>query len=277
MRTLVVRLGALGDALLTLPAICHLLSQRDDVTLLGTPESWAFLPPSSPISIEDAGAARWRALFSGEPVETEGRFDRAIVMLESSAVVDALSRAGVPAARIRPVRPGELGEHAAHRLLAGVGGRAIDVEAMRRLLAPDGGGEAHDIVLHPGSGGRIKRWPADRFAALARRARRPLVLLGPAEEEMERDFDGLPLARGWPLRRVAATLAAARVYVGNDSGVTHLASHLCPTLAIFGPTDPTVWSPVGRFAEVLKAPGGDLRRLSVDDVWRRLPSTDVAP
>lgn len=270
MRTLVVRLGALGDAVLTLPALAHLVAQGDEVTVLGVPASWGFLPETSAIRIEDVEAPRWRGLFSGEEVEAARGFDRAVIMLGTAAVVEALSRAGVPTLHIPPMRPGESGEHAAFRLLQGVGGSKPDPVAVRALIAPDAGGVAHDLVLHPGSGGRLKRWPVARFADLARRSSDPIVLLGPAEDDLAPAFDGVPAARNWPLRRVIAALAVARAFVGNDSGVSHLAGWLCPTLVLFGPTDPAVWAPAGPMARTLVAPAGDLARLSVEDVARQL-------
>jgi heptosyltransferase III len=266
MRTLVVRLGALGDAVLTLPAVAHLLGDGDEVTVLGVPASWAFLPEASPLRIEDADAARWRALFSGETPAAARGFDRAFVMLGNRlGAVDALRGAIRKATHVPPLRPGEAGEHAAWRLLRGVGGDRLDSDAVRRLL-PAASGERHDLVLHPGSGGRRKRWPADRFAALARRADRPLILLGPAEDDLPAAFVGLPVARSWPLRRIAGVLANAGRFLGNDSGVTHLASYLCPTLALFGPTDPRVWAPAGPHVRVVEAPAGDLDALAVDAV-----------
>lgn len=264
MRTLVVRLGAFGDAVLTLPALAHLLAAGDEVTVLGVPASWSFLPADGRLRVEDVDAGRWRGLFAGESVEAARAFDRAIVMLRSAATV------GIPTIHVPPMRPGEGGEHAARRLLRGVGGAAADPAAVCSLIAAEAGGESHDLVLHPGSGGRAKRWPAVRFAELARRARSPLVLLGPADDDLGPDFAGLPVARNWPLRRVASVLAGAGAFVGNDSGITHLASWLCPTLALFGPTDPAVWSPAGPCARVLAAPDGDLARLSVEEVRRGL-------
>lgn len=270
MRTLVVRLGALGDAVLTLPALAHLLARGDEVTVLGVQASWAFLPRGDRLRIEDADGPRSRGLFAGVAETVQG-FDRAIVMLGSASIADALIRAGIAAVHVPPVKPGEGGEHAALRLLRGVGGAGIDAAAVRRLIAPDPGNEAYDLVLHPGSGGKAKRWPAERFAALARRFRSPLILLGPAEDDLAPVFDGLTVARGWPLRQIASLLASARGFIGNNSGISHLASRLCPTLALFGPTDPAVWAPTGPHATVLTAPQGDLSRLTVDEVSAHLP------
>jgi ADP-heptose:LPS heptosyltransferase len=117
------------------------------------------------------------------------------------------------------------------------------------------------LALHPGAGSPAKAWPPDRFAALARQhaAGRPwLLVAGPADAEATADLAtlaGVVVARGLPLRVLGAALSRAGLFVGNDSGVTHLAAAAgAPTLALFGPTDPTTWSPVGPTVRTLAAP-----------------------
>jgi ADP-heptose:LPS heptosyltransferase len=111
------------------------------------------------------------------------------------------------------------------------------------------------VYLHPGVGAPWKRWPAARFAALAERLvdrGYPVALVeGPADEEAVRAMQSLtahplPVLRETPLPALAETIAHARLYIGNDSGVTHLAAAAgVPTVALFGPTDPTSWAPRG--------------------------------
>jgi ADP-heptose:LPS heptosyltransferase len=128
-------------------------------------------------------------------------------------------------------------------------------------------------VLHPGSGGRAKRWPVARFAELASRLSEPVVwLLGPAERDdgQARDVGegvGTILDR-LTLRELAGVLAACRLYVGNDSGVSHLAAALgAPTVAVFGATDPSVWAPRGERVTIASGWGrGGLGAVSVDEV-----------
>ncbi len=107
------------------------------------------------------------------------------------------------------------------------------------------------LAVHPGSGSAAKNWPAERFLAFARAAELPkpwLLVLGPAEEP-ER-WAGTPqavIARDLPLRVLGSVLSRAALFVGNDSGVSHLAAAAgAPTLALFAATDPSLWSPVGR-------------------------------
>ena len=123
---------------------------------------------------------------------------------------------------------------------------------------------ARTIILHPGSGSKKKVWPLDRFrdllVYLQRNVRSEiLVILGPAEgAEVRKVFEvgstGIPvLAKGLSLVQLASVMEGCRLFVGNDSGVSHLAAALgIPTLAIFGPTDPKVWSPRGERVVVVR-------------------------
>jgi ADP-heptose:LPS heptosyltransferase len=113
------------------------------------------------------------------------------------------------------------------------------------------------IVIHPGSGSRKKVWPLNRFLDLIKvfetqLSSRMVVVLGPAEgPEIRRAFEGenpgrWVLAKGLSLTQLASILEGCRLYIGNDSGISHLSAALgVPTIAIFGPTDPRVWAPRG--------------------------------
>jgi ADP-heptose:LPS heptosyltransferase len=113
------------------------------------------------------------------------------------------------------------------------------------------------IILHPGSGSKKKAWPLDRFLSLTRALQdrlgsRMLVVLGPAEgPDVRKAFETLGpnapvLAEGLTLLQLASVMEGCRFFVGNDSGITHMAAALgLPTVAIFGPTDRRVWAPRG--------------------------------
>jgi ADP-heptose:LPS heptosyltransferase len=125
------------------------------------------------------------------------------------------------------------------------------------------------LALHPGSGSPAKNWPPDRFAALARAFSpdRPWLLVAGPAEAAEPLPPGAVLARDLPLRTLGAVLARAGLFVGNDSGVSHLAAAWgTPTLALFGPTDPEVWSPQGPRVGTLRAPKGRMTEIGVDAV-----------
>jgi ADP-heptose:LPS heptosyltransferase len=120
------------------------------------------------------------------------------------------------------------------------------------------------IIIHPGSGSKKKVWPLDRFLKLTEVLQqhfssRVLVVLGPAEgpetrKIFESEKPGVSiLAKGLSLIQLASVMEGCRLFVGNDSGISHLAAALgIPTLAIFGPTDPKVWSPRGRNVMVIR-------------------------
>lgn len=131
-----------------------------------------------------------------------------------------------------------------------------DIVEARDALARLGLDAARVVMLFPGSGGAHKNWPAKNFAALAS-ALSPLLLalvvLGPAEDTIERVLMPLLVARGiaslrdQPLSTIAGLARVASGFVGNDSGVSHLAAAVnAPGVAIFGPTDPDRWRPLGR-------------------------------
>jgi heptosyltransferase III len=139
----------------------------------------------------------------------------------------------------------------------------LDTLAVEKLTAPaDGQKEA--IVVHPGSGGRKKIWPLNKWWSLLRWMRlnyeHPIILLlGPADEhlkpfaEQAQKYD-LVLLENSTLLSLCALFHKCRLYIGNDSGVTHLAAAAgAPTIAVFGPTLPEVWAPRGGNVHVVKS------------------------
>jgi len=110
------------------------------------------------------------------------------------------------------------------------------------------------VALLPGSRGIEKRYPSGRYAAVAQELSAldvaSVVIVGPGEEALA---SGIATGTGarvaptnWALSATAALLAACDAAVGNDSGLTHLAALVgCPTVALFGPTDPARTAPVG--------------------------------
>ena len=119
------------------------------------------------------------------------------------------------------------------------------------------------IAFHPGSGGRQKLWPLEGWREVMAWAQQQgidgVVIQGPAEQE--RDVQALlqPVTGDWPwindvsLPELAALLQPCRAVLSHDSGIAHLAAAVgVPTLALFGPTDPRVWGPRSPRACVLQ-------------------------
>jgi heptosyltransferase-2 len=123
------------------------------------------------------------------------------------------------------------------------------------------------VALCPGStNSRAKRWPAERFAALAdmlmERVDADIVLIG-AREELDISEEVVRLMRVRPavvtgktdLSQTAAVLSAADLLVTNDTGPAHVAAAVgCPVVVIFGPTNPATTRPFSPLAEVVRRP-----------------------
>ena len=295
-----VRAGALGDILLLRPTLSALRAAGWRVCLLapsagsvllgtGASEVEELLPWDGPeLAQRLAGTAT-----NGPLAAAIARVDAVLAYTRSDRVAAALRPRGGLWLQRDPAPP-PASRHASLWLaepIAGLlaGGHPLGLPSLPGISEPPelcfSPGEreaaapllsalpARFLALHPGSGSPAKCWPLDRFAALARRlagARPFLVALGPAESEQR--FASLPgavVARELPLRTLGALLSRAGLFVGNDSGVSHLAAASgATTLALFGPTDPAVWSPVGRNVRALRAADHALATLSLDEVAR---------
>jgi heptosyltransferase-2 len=136
-----------------------------------------------------------------------------------------------------------------------------DREAAAKFLA--GLGRERIAAIHPGSGSERKNWPVEKFAALARwlvdeLAFQLLVVQGEADEKpVARLLELLQprpvtLARGLKLPDLTAVLERCALFVGNDSGITHIAAAVgAPTIAMFGPASHEIWRPSGERVRVI--------------------------
>ena len=111
--------------------------------------------------------------------------------------------------------------------------------------------ERAGAVIHPFSGSLRKNWPLDCYRELGRRLAKTMPVAwcaGPADDLPDAEI------RIVNLYELACRLAGARVFIGNDSGIAHLAAAVgTAVVALFGPTDPRVWGPRGRDVRVLQA------------------------
>jgi ADP-heptose:LPS heptosyltransferase len=117
------------------------------------------------------------------------------------------------------------------------------------------------LAVAPGSGAREKNWPAQFFTGVVEWWRSAtggevLLLVGPVEQErggLEPLLGRCVVAEGLSLAQVAAALALSLIYLGNDSGISHLAGTIgVRTLTLFGPSDPDQWAPRGNNVVVLR-------------------------
>jgi ADP-heptose:LPS heptosyltransferase len=128
-------------------------------------------------------------------------------------------------------------------------------ERVQRKLAAQGiGPDQRYAAIRPGASQANKRWPTEHFAAIAQWLREthgiaPVVNLGPGDEqiadEVKQRFAGLGIIMGdLDLRGLVALLAGSSLFIGNDTGPTHIAAALGrKSVVIFGASDSKVWSP----------------------------------
>ena len=173
---------------------------------------------------------------------------------------DLVAALGLPF-RFFPALPQEAGgTHAADFYLEQVRTiAACPSDGLPRIACPPtirGG-----AIIHPFSGSRKKCWPLERFRDLAHRlaGRMPVAWCAGPEDDLS------PAVRFADLYELAGWLASARIYIGNDSGPTHLAAAVgTPVVALFGPSDPAVWAPRG--SQVALAAEASLEAITVERV-----------
>jgi len=274
-RVVLVFPGALGDLLLALPALRALRARhagarvtavvsqplRALVELAGVADATA--------ALEGAAAA---ALFGGErwPSWLDGRPFVYSWLGGGDDEVRARVAAAAGGARFFGVERGRSVTHAAVAYARAVGA-PTDADALaaaaRLVPAPSAAAEAlcarlaaPILALHPGAGGRAKRWDIAGFVQVAHwwrsRGGSVAAIAGPAEAG-EPPALGAPEVRDWPLVDLAALLARAALYLGNDSGVSHLAGAVgAAGVVLFGPTEGRRWRPLAGRLVALCARGG---------------------
>ncbi|MFA4943630.1 MAG: glycosyltransferase family 9 protein [Lentisphaeria bacterium] len=268
---IVYRNGALGDFLLTLPLLRELLRRGDPVILLSRPAYRPLLPPelATAITFRDADSAAGTALFAESATLPETwRGGRFLAFLAADPTLAAnLARHGITPTWIPPRPTGP--EPAAASFLRAAGLpvpadllRTPQLASWGKPAAAGRNREAAALWLHPGSGSPRKNAAPAWFAEVARRWRlrtagAPVVVSfgeadaavrGPVLAALAAAGVAAEVVEGLALAELAAALRRrARRFVGNDSGVSHLAAALgIPVLARFVATEPRVWRPLGR-------------------------------
>jgi hypothetical protein len=243
---------------LTLPAIKALRLRYPDASLrvAGYPSLWD-VAGSLVDEVVSIDAAMFAGLFTGSPSDRFCDWLHKVDLVVAWTVRDAcpaLEACGVPhAVHASPYPPP--GVHASDWLVGSMreelgpilGSAASTARQTGRVptisLTPEEMGHGREVLaamglersvaIHPGAGAPWKRWPAERFGVLAqelvRLGHQVVLIEGPADEEVVTEIQQqlaaeIPVFRRQPLRVLAAMLAHCALFVGNDSGVTHLAA-----------------------------------------------------
>lgn len=293
MRALVLRSGALGDVLLLRPTVARLRAAGYDPHLAAPADVGTALvggggsEASGLTACDGPGVAALWAPDGDCPGPLRdvlaGAGTVAVALTANETVASNLRRTGARVLARTPAPPA--GVHAGDWMAAALDALELPTAPSAvPLLQPTEAEHAaarpwldrlprQFVAVHAGSGGSRKNWMAARFAEAARALARDEPILwieGPAEQPTEPsslNFQTWVRARALPLRTLAAVLSRARVYLGNDSGVSHLAAAAgAPTVAVFGPTDPEQWAPLGPRVYTVRADSGRLADVSVADV-----------
>lgn len=280
-KILIIHSGGIGDLLLALPAIRIFRRTFPESTLelMGRPERLSLiacdLQAKSIHSIDKAGMAYF--FMEGEPLSSAlstffPSFGVILVFGGASGkpLIENLKKAGVGRVILTPSFPPEgLEVHVADYLVESLRISGIEGESsFTPLPLPEGalslardflgnlGWREGDrlLAIHPGSGSPAKNWDAQNFARVGdwfSERSKILLISGPARDGVEEVKRAMKKARPFvadclPLLHLAAVLKSSTAYLGNDSGITHLAASLgLPTVALFGPTNPSIWGPRG--------------------------------
>jgi len=268
---LIIHQGALGDFILTFPALIRLqkyhtaidvLSQGQQGKLaqsLGLAQNWYPLE-----------SAYFASLFSDriDPrMKTILEKYEKIILFTLSDTLEASIKLVTKnlSCRLPPKPPAHERIHVAQFVLDHIFGCGLITQADAKLDDVPFTSISHlrrnraKIMLHPGAGSIRKRWPLEGFlqveAALKKSKLKPEYILGPAEEKLVGELQHthrVVHVLDDPAELVAL-LNSAGGYIGNDSGASHLAAYLgLPTTVIFGPADPARWAPVGRAVQIVR-------------------------
>lgn len=257
MRRLVIRPGAIGDTIVSLPALEHLCRGVEA-------EIWApgrNLPLLKHIAPARSFTEVQVDLLEIDPparlIERLKSFDEVVSWYGAAreGFRAALEATGVRVRLLKAVPSQDAGCHAVDFYLQQVGAETEgQTESVPRIPVRWGGGaDAEYIAIHPFSGSASKNWPLDLFRRVAQQLEAETGLgvewcAGEEEELQEaRRFEKLEDVAGW--------LSRAALYLGNDSGISHLAAACgVRSVMIFRASDPRVWAPRGTGVRVLVRP-----------------------
>jgi len=295
-RILIIRGGAIGDFILTLPAI-RLIRESipgAHVEVLGYPSIIGLAKAGglaeATRSLEHGSMARLFAPGSKIDDELVNYFQSFNLVVSYLYDPDGFLRGNMERIGVKTFlevpHQVEAGRgHAAEQLAKPLEKLAMFLEdpaARLSFPAVENTCDRPIIALHPGSGSLKKNWPVDQWRWVGKQLRQEFpefyyaLITGEAEAERGITSAVMTVWQGpeflhWdqlPLPELAARLGGSAGFIGHDSGISHLAAACdVPCLLFFGPTDPNVWAPRNPGVRVLTAPGGDLAQLGFETGW----------
>lgn len=286
-KILVIHLGALGDLLLSRPALLAIKRRflQAEIDFLGYPHLVSLIQPEMQIKhIYNIEGTLFFSLYTGVNEEFWRNYDLLIFFARKRRPEWERILTLVPSLFIETMPPPEANlsvfEFQVQQLSKYGFKVALETPPLRLppqamfLKSPP------EFLIHPGSGSPSKNWPPSYFAEVfkAFSRLRPGLIIGPAdrevaeevlfflENEQPRLLKKLVLLEQLPLLDLASVIAQARFFLGNDAGISHLAAAVgIPSFVIFGPTASSLWHPWGPKVKVFApkvscAPCGDEER-----------------
>ncbi|HEX8371138.1 MAG TPA: glycosyltransferase family 9 protein [Chthoniobacterales bacterium] len=298
-RILIIRGGAIGDFILTLPAIGlirqNLPEARIEILGYSGIASLALSPEYADAvhSIEYGPLARFfsrRPTLDPEMVNFFTGYQQIISYLYDP---DGIFEGNLRTAGVKNLLtgPGKLSDdiHAIQQLARPLEKLAFFLEEKAASFSPssadlEAAASTLDsvpspfIALHPGSGGKKKNWSIENWQQLIRDLQdqgRSILLVGGEADDAQlgllaEQFQ-LPLAKDLPLRILGAVLSRSHLFVGHDSGISHLAAAAgARCILLFGPTDPDIWGPQNPNVEIVVSPDGMMEGIPFEQVAAKL-------
>jgi heptosyltransferase-2 len=299
-RILVIRGGAIGDFILTLPTLKALREAYScsHLEILGYKHIAALAEnrfyAQAVRSIEYGALSSFFAKNSKLPAELANHFASFDLIISYLYDPDGIFESNLRRCGVKNLIHGpaklEDRDHAARQLagpLEKLGLRASDF-APEIFHSAEDRKSAEDLLhglprpllaIHPGSGNETKNWPIESWIKLGNAVLGSdtfcgslVIASGEADEERSRELqmifrnDRVRFARNLPLPVLAALLEDA-IFVGNDSGISHLAAAAgAKCVLLFGPTDPDVWAPLNQNVRVIRAADGNMKNIALGEV-----------
>ena len=282
MKLLIIHQGALGDFVMTFPIMIELRKTHLQIDALCQKKLGELARKLNLIergfSLESAAFASLYSACSDRVDAQTATFlqsyERIILFSFSRSLQENIERFGAAKVLRIPPRP-PAGEKIhvgrflwSHLVRAGLLEKAepmSDPSASMQSLRQQHGIEAASgpVLIHPGSGSRKKNWPLQNFIRLEKMLRkdglRAEFILGPAEIYLRNGLSALPapippVHLVDDLLQTVALMKNACGFIGNDSGLSHLAAVIgIPTAVVFGPSDPVRWKPLGPAVVVVRS------------------------
>ena len=288
-RLLIVRGGALGDLILTLPAVAALQFANPDaqIEVLANSSYQSLLLQCADLAATQALDAASLAPFFSQAAnlpeqlaEWFASFDLVISYLHDPDCIfeTNIRTTGVANCIQGPWKISD-GSHATRQLVEPLTLLGIDVTSFVPTFNFEPARESPTsgvIALHPGSGSARKNWSIEKWMEvgdrLLKRGAKLLVITGEADQTQRElltahwNSAGVEFAHCLPLPELVAQLPG-RIFLGHDSGVSHLAAAAgAHCILLFGPTDPEVWAPLNKNVRIVRAPDENLANLAVGAV-----------